>query len=319
VNAFLKLLKLPVKLILRQPGLRKRVRKQVKAMRLRLMPLVARYNSRNGVLAVDICKDTGMGAKLEWCLEILAYCDAHKLRPQVRFSYLDSGPDEDYFGPYFSLRPQVSPARFTRIHHIRELGLDRSYDEVLTLESATRLLEKYLTVKKDVLDEVDAFCAQHFAGASVLGIHYRGTDKREEAPVVSYDRVVRNAEYYLQRFPATGKVFISTDESAFILYMQQNFMSRPVITRDDAFRSQNGTSIHRRLGIDRYAMNRDAVVNCLLLARCDALLKTASIVSDWSKLFNPRLGLVLLNRPYDQHLWFPARELVKDVLFEPVE
>jgi hypothetical protein len=63
---------------------------------------------------------------------------------------------------------------------------------------------------------------------------------------------------------------------------------------------------------------RDAIVNCLILSRCEALLKTASILSAWSKLFNPRLPVVMLNRPPDEHLWFPERVLVGENLFEPL-
>ena len=115
-NAFSKLFTLPARFIFRHTGLRKAIQAQIKGMRLRVVPLVARYNSRNGVLAVDICNRNGMGAKLEWCLEILAYCDAHGMLPQFRFSYPDSRPNEDYFGPYFSLRREAKSAKFTRIH-----------------------------------------------------------------------------------------------------------------------------------------------------------------------------------------------------------
>ena len=59
-------------------------------------------------------------------------------------------------------------------------------------------------------------------------------------------------------------------------------------------------------------------MNCLILSRCAALLKTASILSGWSKLFNPALPVVMLNRPPEENLWFPERVLVGENLFEPV-
>lgn len=55
---------------------------------------------------------------------------------------------------------------------------------------------------------------------------------------------------------------------------------------------------------------RDALVNCLILSRCDALLKTASILSGWSKLFNPQLPVSMMSAPYEEYLWFPERDIV---------
>jgi hypothetical protein len=91
------------------------------------------------------------------------------------------------------------------------------------------------------------------------------------------------------------------------------------VFRQDSARSRDGRSIHGSPEADKYDINRDAIVNCLLLSRCNALLKTASILSGWSKLFNPRLPVVMLNRPSGEHLWFPERALVGNTLFAPVD
>jgi len=284
-----------------------------------LISLLAKYNSRNGVFAIEIKSCVGLGAKLEWCLEILAYCHEHGLVPQFRFSYPDSKKSEDYFGKFFTLKQiinQDKTVRFTTISSITELDLGKDYDTTLSIELASHLIEKYLGVKEDVMNEVETFCVQHFANKRVLGVHYRGTDKAEESPMVSYDTVRRNIEHYLEFHAQTDSLFISSDDLNFIKNMESASVGLPIIYRNDSLRSRDGNSIHKSADTNKYEVNRDAIVNCLLLSRCDALLKTASILSGWSKLFNPKLPVVVLNQPYEQ--WFPERDLIRGNLFEPV-
>jgi CMP-N-acetylneuraminic acid synthetase len=149
-------------------------------------------------------------------------------------------------------------------------------------------------------------------------VHYRGTDKVLEAPLVNYDKVILNIEYYLRKFPETNGVFISSDDINFIEYIKKASIRKPIIYRDDSFRSRDGKPVHKVTDINIYEMNRDALVNCLILSRCNALIKGASILSAWSKLFNPQLDLVMLNTPYDQKLWFPERELIKEVIYTAI-
>jgi hypothetical protein len=280
---------------------------------------LARYHSRNGVFAVEIRSTVGLGAKLEWCLEIMAYCNDKGLVPRFRFSYPDSRPAVDYFGSLFSIKDsQDRPARFITISSIVELDLGEDYDPALTIGLAHFLIKKYLVVREDVVREVDEFCRGHFGDGSVLGVHYRGTDKGCESPVVSYDTVRRNVDRYLELYPATDGIFVATDDANFLDYLQTASLARPIVWRDDSFRSRDGTSIHGSGDTDKDQINRDAIVNCLILSRCGALLKTASILSGWSKLFNPALPVVMLSKPRPDHLWFPERVLVGGNLFEPV-
>jgi len=286
-----------------------------------LTSLLAKYNSRNGVFAVEIKSSVGLGAKLEWCLEILAYCHEHGLIPRFRFSYPNSEKSEDYFGKFFKVKEIFvanKPVRFTTISSIIELNLGKDYDRILTIELATYLIRKYLTVQDDVLSEVESFCHQHFAGRRVVGVHYRGTDKGKESPIIRYDTVKRNIEHYLKLHPETNCVFVSSDDINFIEDMERAPVGRPIIYRNDSLRSRYGNSIHESADTNKCEINRDAIVNCLLLSRCDALLKTPSILSGWSKLFNPRLPVVMLNRPYGEYQWFPERDLVDNNLFEPI-
>ena len=284
-----------------------------------LVSVLARYHSRNGVLGVEIRSSVGLGAKLEWCLEIMAYCDEKGLRPQFRFSYPDTRQQADHFGRLFRMRgPDPGELRFITIGSIVELDLGKDYDRLLTIELASHLIHKYLAVRDDVIREVDDFCGRHFAGGQVVGIHYRGTDKVQESPRVSYENVRRNIQRYLELHPRTDGIFVATDDANFLDYLQGAAVGRRLMWRDDSFRSRDGSSIHESPHTDKSQINRDAIVNCLILSRCEALLKTASILSGWSKLFNPRLPVVMLNEPREDQLWFPERVLVAENFFEPI-
>src|SRR5262249_41848754 len=159
-----------------------------------------KYNSRNGIFAVEIKSCVGLGARLEWCLEIMAYCHENGLNPQFKFSYPATNNCEDYFGRFFEIRRTVDKGKrpvFIQISSITELNLGKDYDRILTVDYANSLITKYLVIKDEVICEVERFWSKYFDKQKVLGVHYRGTDKKEESSVLPYNRMMRNINYYL--------------------------------------------------------------------------------------------------------------------------
>ena len=208
---------------------------------------IAAINMRCGIMAVDIKSHLEIGAKLEWVLEILAFCEEKKLTPQFKFTYPDSDKNENYFESFFEIKNkcyQNDSVEFITIHSIGELELEKNYDQILNIKLASSLINKYLVIKNDVLQEVDEFCLGHFANRKVLGVHYRGTDKSQEAPRVTFHNVQRNINYYLERFPETGGVFLSSDDENFNRFAENCSFVCPVFFRKDTFRSRGKVAIH---------------------------------------------------------------------------
>jgi hypothetical protein len=202
-----------------------------------------------------------------------------------------------------------------RIENIGQLGLPADYDSELSLSNAPALVRKYIGVNDDVLEKVNAFVGTHFKGKTVLGVHYRGTDKRVEAPRLTYEHVRNAIDGQLTRSGRFDCVFVSSDDQEFIHFIQRSFLrSIPVVWHDDEERSRTEVPVHHAASGSRFRRGQEAVLNCLLLSRCSALLKTSSILSGWSKLFNPALPVTLLAGPYQRHLWFPDRALVRDTV-----
>ena len=261
-----------------------------------------------GYVAVDFCTLNGIGARLAWCLEVLAYCDDHGLAADFRFSW-PWLPERDFFEPNFLVPPiaaATGPRSFVRVDNID----DAPHTKVSSLARGSELALKYIQPQPNVAAEVDDFWNQHGLVGRVLGVHYRGTDKIAEAPRVEYETMALNITDYLVAYPDTTAVFVSSDEEEFIRYATARFPDIRIVFRTDSRRSLNGTETYRDADLV-LPIQRDAVVNMLLLARCSSLIKTASFLSSFSALLNPEMETFLLNSPYDDTLWFPERQMLE--------
>ena len=283
--------------------------------------------NNGGIYAVRIHANVGFFAHINWCLWICAHCERYNLRPYIVLSsqnYSSSGGDNwlEYYFDNLSLtlkdREAIENGRVTvsRVANYAQLGLAKGAPVQMDLAKAADLLNKYLKVRDSVKEYVDSFVARRFANKNVLGVHYRGTDKKSEALPVPPEACAAVIRKYLDAHRQTQALFIASDEAAFLEFVAKKFKGVEIISHDDSMRSGDGEAIHKSAGGDKYEKGKDALVNCLLLSRCDALIKTASFLSAWSCVFNPTLPVVLLNAPYKECLWFPDREVEKKSMKE---
>ncbi len=289
-----------------------------------VIPVIIRNRAKTGILGIDIRNNHGIGSKLTWVLELLAFCEEKNLQLKVRFSY--PKVHNDYFNLYFQLKnnfrseAENNLIKYTVINTLSEVGFEKSYDKKFTLRTAVELVRRHIALKGWVLKTVDDYDDKHFKGGKVLGLHYRGTDKRHEAEKIEFESVYRNILYYIENYGMPDKLFVSTDSQEFLKYILKIHLPFPLLYREEDVRSMNDVAVH--FGIDTYEkakiINEEALVNCLLLSRCSFLLKSSSFLSDWSKLFNPELKVTVLNKPFDWALWFPGRVLIENNAFTPL-
>jgi hypothetical protein len=281
-----------------------------------MVPRLVRRRSAGGVYAIDLDSDwLGLGARIVKTLEILQYCDERGLTPLIRYNYREKSTPTDYFGELFrytqSVRDLIPKSAFTGIRDNDELGWPEDYNKKLRLSTAKSLFDKYLTVDPEILAEVERFCSDHFKGKKALGVHYRGTDKAGEAPLVASEQFLRRIKAVLGERPDLELIFLSTDDEKIIRYLLDSDLPIPVLYREDAVRSHDGDQFHRKREVSKSVVNRDAIINMLILSRCARLLKTASILSDCSVIFNPDIEVTLINRPHSEGLiWWPCREII---------
>jgi hypothetical protein len=286
------------------------------AWRKRTIPGLIRSRSANGIYAVDLDSDwLGLGARMVKTLEIFLYCEERGLNPLIRYNYREKRQDKpDYFTELFTYKQAdkrlLAEAKFTGIRDIHELGWGEDYNLKLRLDIAKPLFDKYLSINSEIEEEVGRFVTENFGGRKVLGVHYRGTDKAGEAPLVGKERLLGHIRDILKERPELELIFISTDDESIIQFLRQSQLPVPVLFREDAVRSNDGNQFHRRKEISKSIVHRDAIVNMILLSRCAFLLKTASILSDCSVMMNPSIAIKVISFPHSDELtWWPATEI----------
>ncbi|MGB0416377.1 MAG: hypothetical protein ACPGKS_05975 [Coraliomargarita sp.] len=207
---------------------------------------------------------------------------------------------------------QLSSRELTYLHmHARDsiYGYPYGYYKLMTQydadwflrqrNEARRVVDKYVRVKSHVLDVVNAFEQQFMAGHAILGIHMRGTDKGAADASSATNRKIVPEEYfeetdrYLNQHPEC-KIFVATDQAQYLEVMKARYGER--IIHFDAQRSRDNLNIFQKQSEgNAYKKGEEALVDCLLLARCSFLLKCTSHLSETAMYFNRQLECIDMN------------------------
>lgn len=157
------------------------------------------------------------------------------------------------------------------------------------------LIQKYIRPKKTILEKIKKFTYKNFKNYFVIGIHYRGTDKFQEAPRVTYEEVLEALNKIVDdRYDF--RIFVATDEKQFLEFLLSKYPSN--IVYQDMERSSDGTPIHLDPLTSRYKMGEEALIDCLILSKTNLLIRTDSRLSLWSAYFNPEVPVITLNSNY---------------------
>lgn len=165
--------------------------------------------------------------------------------------------------------------------------------EQLSRQEAKRLIDKYIHVKGEILQEVSDFVDVNFTNKFVICVHYRGTDKSTEAPRVNYENVIEAIQMVIKEQGKENiKIFVATDEIAFLEYIEEIYGSlvcyNPNVARSDVPLHKTHT--------DPYQSGRDALVDSLLLSSGSCLIRTSSNLSLWSTFLNPTIPVIELSQ-----------------------
>jgi hypothetical protein len=160
------------------------------------------------------------------------------------------------------------------------------------------LIRKYIKIKPYFIRKANQFFDSNLKGHYVISIHYRGTDKRLEAPRVPYNTVCDAIrEYMTTHGPEDYKIFVATDEEQFLQHVKMTF--RGLVAAYPSTRSMSQEPIHHGQSISPHQLGEEAIIDCLLLSQGRVLLRTASNLSAWASYFNPEIPIVQLSSSYD--------------------
>ena len=165
----------------------------------------------------------------------------------------------------------------------------------LSRHEASRLIHNHVKIKKDILDLAQDFATRHFESYTI-GVHFRGTDKHIEAPRVAYEEVLNAIINQIQTINADRyTIFVATDEQQFLEYIQGYFPDKVIATQ--ATRSDNGFNVHSHSD-QPYEIGFEALLDAILLSKCDVLIRTSSSLSLWSTYYNPEIPEIILNHRF---------------------
>lgn len=178
-------------------------------------------------------------------------------------------------------------------------------DRLLTKrETYNYYIKKYIKIRPEITKKVDDFFNENMKGHNILGVHIRRTDKFfcTSVPLggypVSDEKIIENIDRYIEKNPSC-KIFIATDDKNIFEKMKKLYKNK--VMSWDSIRSSDGTPVHKGIlgkelqGVSNYKKGEDALIDCLLLSRCDFLIRGTSNLSAASLCFNPDLKQLDLN------------------------
>lgn len=163
----------------------------------------------------------------------------------------------------------------------------------MSRKRAHYLLSTHVHVKEHIQKCVDDFVKRQFNSNSVIGVHYRGTDKSTEARRVSHKKFIKAINKVIAGLDTDDfQIFVATDEQPFLDSLIQLFPEK-VTFYEGMSRSVDEKPMH--LGSPTpYKAGADALIDCLLLSRCNSIVRTTSHLSHVATFFNPTIPVTLV-------------------------
>jgi len=255
------------------------------------------------VIQSDYLTEGLFGQVFVWMLEVLPYVDSKGWKPEWRIRTRNYGEP-----PTFNIFPGIirttySPETDDETLSFEDLQSRHKFNFRGDFPLANKYWNSYFSFTDDVYDRLEQFWQANFAGETVLGVHYRGTDKNADPwqtnPVSQY-QFLCVVEDFLKLHHDVTAIFVASDDGHFV-----EAISRFSHVRfHEEARSEDGLpSWNRHQVADNQAVAKDAILDCLTLSRCRYALKCMSQLSAFSKVMNPALELYRVSAC--KRGWFP--------------
>jgi hypothetical protein len=160
-------------------------------------------------------------------------------------------------------------------------------------------VQKYSRLKPHIVDLLEFTVARLFAGHHVLGIHMRGMDKGTAESTAQMMKIITPRQYvpYVDRYTVEHgpcKIFVATDQAQFVEVMRKRKADR--VLSLNVTRSRHPINPFQQRGhCGGYKNAEEVLIDCLLLSRCNFLLKCCSAVGEFAIYFNPAPRCIDLN------------------------
>jgi hypothetical protein len=253
----------------------------------------------NQFIAFRMCQRVGMFATLTHCVLLCKYCFERQIKP-IFLLENDLYGKTEWFGEFFTHRFPTTdkiPDKTVLIRNRFDIntvtrGCEQKeiHHELTTILEGALLFHFFIRVKPEIRGILAKYKDDILLGHRSIGVHYRGTDKRlgQESQFIPYESVLEVIE---RERHENDIIFLATDDSDFFDFASDRIPP----SRLRYLRKPSGLS-----HIVEPSSNEKSLfvlADAWLLSQCDLLIKTPSLLSAWSKLFNIDLPVILVGRP----------------------
>ena len=171
---------------------------------------------------------------------------------------------------------------------------------------AKRIIDRWVRPRRSLLARVAQFDTAYMAGSPVIGVHARGTDAVSELELRPHRRGSLVLERYVDELHRllgimpTAKVFVASDDERSLHFLRRAFPHRVIAHGSIRHHDGEGAGVGPTgwlmpayIAGDRDVAARngqDAVIEYLLLSRCDYLVHNGSGLARTVLLNAPRLA-----------------------------
>jgi len=270
--------------------------------------------------------NTGFFAYFMMALTQLKFAETHGLKPVVNFNephnhFFEVGHSKNIWENYFEPVNELSADDLNNFNAREITFIDHKYhdrpgnaaDPPQTDELSTKvwleahramkaaLTKKYIRPRSFVLDLVDNFYTQYMSEQAVLGVHIRGTDKdvdQKGRRYVHQEELVRKIgpdEYfpYVDKYLIVhpeARIFVATDQQQYLDSFKERYGD--IVITNSVTRTTGDQPIFRQKMGSKFQRGVEVMCDCLLLSRCDYLIKGWSNVSEAAICFNPSIPVI---------------------------
>lgn len=221
------------------------------------------------------------GQIILWTLEILPYLEKHLIFPHwdIKSKLYGTEADNTVIPGLLDLAyPSPKPPH----QNIRLLSLRQKHASILGGDWVYihNLWHAYFKIPDRIMAEAEAVDLP----PNTLGIHYRGNDKNSalwDTNPVNQDDFLILVKDFLKWHQNITSVFVATDEFSFVEHAKRQLFPLNVINLGEVnFHKSSQNSLKKG---DR------ALLDCLLLSKCQYLIKCSSALSGFAQVLNPQL------------------------------
>jgi hypothetical protein len=197
-----------------------------------------------------------------------------------------------YFKPLNKYKlSEVYKSKFVIIVDGKTNGLSE-FDTFRNLNSEHyKIYKKMIKFKPYIIYEVNKFIKNNFEGQKILGVHFRGTDMKNQerhpfpaTPNQIIGQINKNIRKYNYK-----KIFLVTEEKKYLDILLKKFKDKIIYTQ--SFRSNKSNIFEQNIRKNhRYKIGKENIIDMLLLAKTDRIICTNSHLPDASRFINKNLN-----------------------------